>query len=96
MLINPQSTLVAADLAANSNDISGAHCVLAVNGSAGKRAIFLTDANDVAIGSFIIPRYAMVKVVKKSTDKLYAAEGSAGGGNAGDILVTFTKIGFTD
>ena len=94
MLINPLSTLVTADLAANSNNISGANCVLVVNGSSAKRVVFLTDAAGTAIGSFTLPRYAMVKVVKKGTEKLYAAENAAGTG--GDILVTFTKIGFTD
>ena len=96
MLINPQSTLITADTAANANNISDANCVLVVNGAAGKRVVFLTDANDAAIGSFTLPRYAMVKVVKKSTEKLYAAENLAGSGSVGDILVTFTKIGFTD
>jgi hypothetical protein len=96
MLINPQSTLITADKAANSNNVSDANCVLVVNGSSAKRVIFLTDANDAAIGSFTLPRYAMVKVVKKSTEKLHAANNLAGDGNVGDILVTFTKIGFTD
>jgi len=96
MLINPLSTLVAADTATNANNISEARCVLVVNGAAAKRVVFLTDANDVAIGSFTLPRYAMVKVTKNSTEKLYAAENLAGSGSVGDILVTFTKIGFTD
>jgi len=38
----------------------------------------------------------MVKVTKKSSEKLYAAENLAGSGLEADILVTFTKIGFTD
>lgn len=96
MLINPLSTLVTCDLAANAKDISTALCVLVVNGSDSKRVVFLTDANDVAIGSFTLPRYAMVKVTKKGTDKLYAAENLAGSGNSGSVLVTFTKIAFTD
>ena len=96
MLINPLSTLVTCDLAANAKDISTALCVLVVNGSDSKRVVFLTDANDVAIGSFTLPRYAMVKVTKNSTEKLHAANNLAGEGNEGDILVTFTKIGFTD
>jgi hypothetical protein len=96
MLINPQSTLITANKAANSNNISEANCVLAVNGADGKRVVFLTDANDVAIGSFTLPKYAMVKVTKKSSEKLYAAENLAGSGLEADILVTFTKIGFTD
>ena len=96
MLINPLSTLVTADKAAGAKNISNAGCVLVVNGADAKRVVFLTDANDVAIGSFTLPKFAMVKVVKKSTDKLYAAENLAGSGSTGDILVTFTKIGFTD
>ena len=96
MLINPLSTIVTADKAAGASNISNAKCVLVVNGSASKRVVFLTDANDAAIGSFTLPRYAMVKVVKNSSDKVYAAENASGGGSAGDILVTFTKIGFTD
>ena len=96
MLINPLSTLVTADKAAGANTISNAKCVLVVNGSAAKRVVFLTDANDAAIGSFTLPRYAMVKVTKNSTEKLHAANNLAGEGNEGDILVTFTKIGFTD
>ena len=96
MLINPLSTLTTANKVANANNISNANCVLAVNGSDGKRVVFLTDAAGTAIGSFTLPRYAMVKVTKKSTDKLYAAENAAGSGNDADILVTFTKIGFTD
>lgn len=96
MLINPQSTLITANKAANSNNISSAHCVLAVNGADGKRVVFLTDANDVAIGSFTLPKFAMVKIVKKSSDKLYAAENLQDAGNEADILVTFTSIGFTD
>jgi len=96
MLINPLSTLITADKDGNANNISEARCVLVVNGSDGKRVVFLTDANDVAIGSFTLPRYAMVKVTKKSSEKLYAAENLQGHGTVGDILVTFTKIGFTD
>ena len=96
MLINPLSTLVTCDTAANANNISTALCVLVVNGSDTKRVVFLTDANDAAIGSFTLPRYAMVKVTKKGTDKLYAANNLAGAGNVGDVLVTFTKIAFTD
>ena len=96
MLINPLSTLITANKSGNANNISNARCVLAVNGADGKRVVFLTDANDVAIGSFTLPRYAMVKVTKNSTEKLYAAENLAGSGSVGDILVTFTKIGFTD
>ena len=96
MLINPQSTLITANKAANSNNISEANCVLAVNGADGKRVVFLTDANDVAIGSFTLPKFAMVKIVKKTSDKLYAAENLQDAGNEADILVTFTSIGFTD
>ena len=96
MLINPLSTLITANKVANANNISSAKCVLVVNGSDGKRVVFLTNAAGTAIGSFTIPKYAMVKVVKESTDKLYAAENLAGSGNDADILVTFTKIGFTD
>ena len=96
MLINPLSTLTTADKAANKDNISSASCVLAVNGADTKRVIFLTDSAGTAIGSFTLPRYAMVKIVKRPSDLLYAAENAAGGGNVGDIFVTFTKIGFTD
>tara|TARA_B100001093_G_C26166076_1_gene733645 strand:- start:124 stop:414 length:291 start_codon:yes stop_codon:yes gene_type:complete len=96
MLINPLSTLITANKSGNANNISNARCVLAVNGADGKRVVFLTDANDVAIGSFTLPKFAMVKIVKKSSDKLYAAENLQDAGNEADILVTFTSIGFTD
>jgi len=56
MLINPLSTLITANKSANANNISNARCVLAVNGADGKRVVFLTDANDVAIGSFTLPK----------------------------------------
>ena len=96
MLINPLAPLVTADKVGNANDISNAGCVLAVNGADQKRIIFLTKADGTAIGSFTLPRYAMVKIVKNNSDKLYAAENASGGGSVGDIFVTFTKIGFTD
>jgi len=96
MLINPLAPLISANLVGNANNISNAKCVLAVNGADAKRVIFLTDSAGNDIGSFTLPRYAMVKIVKDSTDKLYAAENSSGGGNDLSIFVTFTKIGFTD
>lgn len=94
MLINPLSTLTSADKLAGRNNIDNAKCVLVVNGADAKRVVFLTDAAGTAKGSFTVPRYAMVKVIKDSTDTLYAAENAAGAGT--NILVTFTKIGFTD
>ena len=96
MLIDPLAPLTTADKAANKNNISNAKCVLAVNGADTKRVIFLTNSGGAAIGSFTIPRYAMVKIVKDSTDLLYAAENADGDGSVGSIFVTFTKIGFTD
>ena len=96
MLINPLAPLTYASLVGQASNISNAKCVLAVNGADAKRVIFLTDSAGNDIGSFTLPRYAMVKIVKRSTDKLYAAESASGGGNDASIFVTFTKIGFTD
>jgi hypothetical protein len=96
MLIKPLSQLTTADKTANKNNISNATCVLAVNGADQKRTIFLTDSAGASIGSFTVPRYGMVKIVKNSTDLLYAAESADGGGHDASIFVTFTKIAFTD
>ena len=96
MVINPLAPLETANKAGNAKNISNAKCVLAVNGADGKRVIFLTDSAGTAIGSFTLPRFAMCKIIKKSTDLLYAAENASGTGDVNSILVTFTKIGFTD
>jgi hypothetical protein len=96
MLIKPLAPLVSASLVGNASNISTATCVLAVNGASTKRTIFLTDSAGNDIGSFTLPRYGMVKIVKNSTDLLYAAESADGGGHDASIFVTFTKIAFTD
>ncbi|HCY80900.1 MAG TPA: hypothetical protein DHV22_04470 [Xanthomarina gelatinilytica] len=96
MLINPLAPLTNANLNAGKSSISNAKCVLVVNGADSKRTIFLTDSGGTAIGSFTLPRYAMVKVTKGKNELLYAAENAAGTGNPDSIFVTFTKIAFTD
>jgi hypothetical protein len=93
MLIKPLGTSQTLDLIENASDLDNAKCVLASNGGEQKRFVLLAEGSTI-VASVCLPRYSMVKIRKDKAQKIFAAQGQAGSGDATNV--TFTKISFTD
>ena len=93
MLIKPIGTSQTLDLIENADDLDRATCVLASNGGAQKRFVLLAEGTTI-VASVCIPTYGMVKIRKDKDQKIFAAQGVGGSGDA--TSVTFTKLAHTD
>ena len=82
--------------ALSADSVGGATLIHVCNMEASKCHVQIVDASDAPIGSLQLPRSAHIKLRKRATDKVYAAETLSGGGKWINCKVLFNKIRYTN